>query len=75
MPDFLELASTDSRGCDYVYSPDGGSKTDLSFPRASCTPVEMCTVDSKFPQESFLHGEISICAERQDYIRRASLTG
>ena len=39
MPDFLELASMDSRGCDYVYSPDGGSKTDLGFPRASCTPV------------------------------------
>ena len=50
MPDFLELASMDSRGCDYVYSPDGGSQTDLCFPRASCTPVEICAVDSKFPR-------------------------
>ena len=73
MPDFLELASTDSRGCDYVYSLDGGSKTDLGFPRASCTTVEMCAVDSKFPRASFPPGEI--CAERQDYVRRASLTG
>ena len=90
MPDFLELASTDSQGCDYVYSLDGSSKTDLGFPRASCTPVEMCAVDSNFPrasctpvemcavdstfpQASFPPGEI--CVERQDYIRRASLTG
>ena len=32
-----------------MYSPDGGSKTDLGFPRVSCTPVEMCAVDSNFP--------------------------
>ena len=32
----------------------------------------MCAVDSKFPRASFPPGEI--CAERQDYIRRASLT-
>ena len=73
-----------------MYSLDGGSKTDLVFPRASCTPVEMCAVDSnyprvsctpvemcvvdsKFPRASFPPGEI--CAERQDYIRLASLTG
>ena len=37
MLDSLELASMDSRGCDCVYSPDSGSKTDLVFPRASCT--------------------------------------
>ena len=51
MPDFLELASTDSRGCDY--SPGGSSKTDLGFPQASCTPVEMCAVDSNFPGRAF----------------------
>ena len=33
----------------------------------------MCAVDLNFPRASFPPGEI--CAERQDYIRRASLTG
>ena len=70
-PDFLELASKDSRG--RGYSQGGSSKTDLGFPRASCTPVEMCVVDLNFPQASFPPGELS--AERQYYIRRASLTG
>ena len=50
--DFLELASTDSRGCDYVYSPDGSSKTNLFFSRASCTHVEMFAVDSNFSRAS-----------------------
>ena len=33
----------------------------------------MCVVDSNFPRASFSPGEL--CAERQDYIRRALLTG
>ena len=72
-PDFLELASKDSRGRGYLYFPGGSSKTDPGFPRASCTPVEMCVVDSNFPRASFPPGELF--AERQDYVRRASLTG
>ena len=72
-PDFLELASKDSRGRGYGYSPGGSCKIDLGFPRASCTPVEMCAVDSNFPRATFPSGEL--CVERQDYIRRASLTG
>ena len=72
-PDLLGLASKDSRGRGYGYSPGVSSKIVLIFPRASCTPVEMCAVYSNLPRASFLPGEL--CAERQDYIRRASLTG
>ena len=41
--------SMDSRGRGYGYSPGESSMTDLGFPRASCTPVEMCAVDSNSP--------------------------
>ena len=47
--------------------------TDLGFPRACCTPVEMCEVDSNLPWASFPPGEL--CTEGWDYIRLASLTG
>ena len=73
MPDFLELASTDSRGCDYVYSPDGGSKTYLGFPRASCTPVEMCAVDSNFPRVSCT--PVEMCAVDSKFPRARFLPG
>ena len=69
-PDFLELTSRDSRGRSYGDSPGESSKSSkiaLGFPRASCTPVEMCAVDSNFPPASFPLGEL--CAERQDYIQ------
>ena len=66
-PDFPELASKDSRGRSYGYFPGESSKIALGFPRASCTPVEMCAVDSNFPRASFPPGEL--CVERQDYIR------
>ena len=69
----VTLASKDSRGHGCGYSPDVSSMTDLGFPRASCTPVEMCTVDSNVPRARFPPGEL--CAERRDYIRLASLTG
>ena len=72
-PDFSKLASKDSRGHGYGYSPGESSMTDLGFPRASCTPVEMCVADSNFPRASFPLGEL--CAEGQAYIRQASLTG
>ena len=62
MPDFLELANKDTPGRGYGYSPGGSSKTDLSFPRTSCTLVEMFAVVSKFPWASFPLGEL--CAER-----------
>ena len=52
-PDFLVLASEDSRGRGYGYSPGGSSKTDLGFPRLSCSPVETCAVDSNFPGRAF----------------------
>ena len=35
----VTLASKDSRGRDYGYSPGESSMTDLGFPRANCTPV------------------------------------
>ena len=64
-PDFLKLASKDSRGRGYGYSPGGSFKTDLGFPRASCTPVEMCTVDLNFPGRAFrrraLRGKTEYC--------------
>ena len=40
-PDFLELASKDSRGRGYGYSPGGSSKTDLGFPRRA-VPRSRC---------------------------------
>ena len=58
--------------------------TDLSFPRVSCTPVDMCAVDSNFPQVSCSPVEMhavdlnfprasfppgELCAERQDCIQ------
>ena len=86
-PDFLALACQDSRGR-YGYSPVGGYMTDLGFPRVRCSPVEMCAVDSNFPRVSCSPVEMcavdsnfprfplgKFCAERLDYIRRASVIG
>ena len=69
----VALASKDSRRRGYGYPPDESSMTDLGFPQASCTPVEMCTVDLNFPWARFPPGELR--AKRRDYIRLASLTG
>ena len=66
-PNFLEITSEDSCGRRYGYSPGGDSKTALGFPRVSCSPVEMCAVDSNFLRASFPPGEL--CAERQDCVR------
>ena len=59
--------------------------TDLGFPRVSCSPVEMCAVDSNFPRVSC--SPVEMCAvdlncprssfppEQLDYIKWASRTG
>ena len=52
-PNFLALTRQDSRGRGYGYSPGGSSKTDLCFPRVSCSPVERCTVDSRTESRTF----------------------
>ena len=61
----VTLPSEDSRGrgCEgHGYSPGDSSMTDLGFPRASCTPVEMCPVELNFPRARFPPGET--CAEK-----------
>ena len=61
----VTLASEDSRGrgCEgHGYSPGDSSMTDLGFPRASCTPVELCAVELNFPRARFPPGET--CAEK-----------
>ena len=78
------VACQDSRGRGYGYSPGGGSMTDLGFPRVSCSPVEMCAVDSNFLWVSCCPVEMyavdsnfprssfppsELCTERQDCIR------
>ena len=66
-PDFLALVSKDSRGRGYGYSRVEVPRLIWVFPRVSCSPVEMCAVDSNFPQASFPPGEL--CAEIQDCVR------
>ena len=70
-----------------------GVMTDVhlgGFPRVSCSPVEMCAVDSNFPRVRCSPVEMcavdsnfprssfppgKLCAEQLDYIKRASRTG
>ena len=71
----VTLMSDDSRrrGCaGNRYSPGDSFMKYLGFPRASCTPVEICVAELYFPQARFPLGEI--CTEGLDYIRLASLT-
>ena len=55
-PDFLALVRQDSRGRGSGYSPGRRSMTDLSLPRVSGSPVEMCAFDWNFPRLSFSAG-------------------
>ena len=66
-PDFLALARWDSRGRDSGYSTGRRYMTDLAFPRVSCSPVEMCAVDSNFPRVSC--SPVDMCAVDSNFPR------
>ena len=72
-PEYVDIFSTDQ-----VNETDKiGNRTQKGTFRSDgldrIYPEHQTRVDSNFPRASFAPGEI--CAERQDYIRRASLTG
>ena len=70
----LTSAYSRGRGClGNGHSQGDGFMTNLSFPRASCTPGEICAAELDFPLARFPPGES--CAEGLDYISLPSQTG